>query len=183
MIWNEILCLGDSITFGARDEYKRSFPAELGQLLTKETNECYICHNCGISGETSSELLKRAWGNTKSHSNSKIMTLLIGTNDTQINTPEDIYEDNLKQIISMSKIHGMHVIVGTLPTLAFTPLYLSNTNNIEKYNKIIHNLSKSMGFNICDLSGLEKYYIDGVHFTHKGNIEIAKRFMETILNI
>ena len=40
-----------------------------------------------------------------------------------------------------------------------------------------------MGFNICDLSGLEKYYIDGVHFTHKGNIEIAKRFMETILNI
>ena len=183
MIWNEILCLGDSITFGARDEYMRSYPAELGMLLTNKTNECYVCHNCGISGETSSELLKRAWGNIKSHNNSRIMLLLIGTNDTKINTPTGVYEDNLRQIISMAKIHNMNVIVGTLPTLAFTPLYLSNTENIDKYNKSIYKLSKSIGFNVCDLSGLEKYYVDGVHFTHKGNIEIAKRFMEAILSI
>ena len=36
MIWNEILCLGDSITFGARDPYKRSYPNELGQILIAE---------------------------------------------------------------------------------------------------------------------------------------------------
>ena len=33
MIWNEILCLGDSITFGARDPYKRSYPVEGMGLL------------------------------------------------------------------------------------------------------------------------------------------------------
>ena len=32
MIWNEIVCLGDSITFGARDEYGRCYPAELGSV-------------------------------------------------------------------------------------------------------------------------------------------------------
>ena len=41
MIWNEILCLGDSITFGARDPYKRSYPNELGQMLTEKTKEFY----------------------------------------------------------------------------------------------------------------------------------------------
>ena len=36
MIWNEILCLGDSLTYGARDRYGRSYPAELGKILSKE---------------------------------------------------------------------------------------------------------------------------------------------------
>ena len=46
MIWNEILCLGDSITYGARDPYKRSYPAELGKMLTESLKEFYFCHNC-----------------------------------------------------------------------------------------------------------------------------------------
>ena len=32
MIWNEITCLGDSLTYGARDRYGRSYPAELGKM-------------------------------------------------------------------------------------------------------------------------------------------------------
>ena len=37
MIWSEIVCLGDSLTYGARDPYKRSFPAELSKMLSDET--------------------------------------------------------------------------------------------------------------------------------------------------
>ena len=182
MIWNEILCLGDSITFGARDPYKRSYPNELGQMLTEKTKEFYFCHNCSISGETSSELLRRAWGNIKSHSNANIMLLIIGTNDTQLKVPDDIYEDNLRQIISVAKIHGMHVIVGTLPELDFTPLYL-NRSYIKRYNSVIYKLSKKMNFDVCDLSGVESHYVDGVHFTHEGNVELAKRFADKILKL
>jgi len=183
MIWNEILCLGDSITYGSRDPFKRSYPAELGKILTEELKEFYFCHNCGVSGETSSDLLRRTWSNTKSHINAKIMILIIGTNDTQIGIPEDIYEDNLRQIISIAKLHGMKVIVGTLPILHFTPLYISNTNYIDRYNQVIKKLSKTLGFDICNLSGVEEHYIDGVHFTHDGNLELAKRFTNSILNI
>ena len=32
MIWNEILCIGDSLTYGARDEYGRSYPLELAKI-------------------------------------------------------------------------------------------------------------------------------------------------------
>ena len=100
MIWNQILCLGDSLTYGARDRYGRSYPAELGKVLTDKTGEFYICHNYGINGETSSDLLRRSWGIIKGNKDCKIMLLWIGTNDTKVPTPLDIYEDNLKQIIN-----------------------------------------------------------------------------------
>ena len=34
-VWNEVICLGDSITYGARDKYGRSYPVELSKLLTE----------------------------------------------------------------------------------------------------------------------------------------------------
>ena len=182
MIWNEVLCLGDSITYGARDEYGRSPTIELAKMLTEATGEHYICHNHGISGETSVDLLKRTWNACRSHKDSNIALILIGTNDTQKNIPSDIYEDNLKQIVNMCKIHGMHVIVGTLPKLGFTPLYYKNTGKIEVYNSVIHKLSVEMNFSTCDMSGVEVDYIDNVHFTNKGHKEIAKRWSHRILS-
>jgi lysophospholipase L1-like esterase len=182
MIWNQILCLGDSLTYGARDRYGRSYPAELGKVLTEKTNEFYICHNYGINGETSSDLLRRSWNIIKSNKECKIMTLLIGTNDTKTPTPIDIYEDNLRQIINSGKAHGMNVIVGTVPELGFSPFYLNNKEYTEKYTNVVLSLSKKLGFKVCDLSGLEKHLIDGVHYTHEGYNEIANRFAKVILS-
>ena len=182
MIWNEILCLGDSITYGARDEYGRSYPNELAKILTEATGEFYVCHNHGISGETSSDLLRRSWNATSSRKNAKIMLLLIGTNDTQVPIPEEIYEDNMRQIISMAKVHKMHVIVATIPALGFTPLYYKNKEYVDKYNEIIEKLSTELDYEICDMSGTESYYIDNVHYTNRGYKEIAKRWAKIILN-
>ena len=102
-------------------------------MLTDDTDEFYYCHNFGINGETSSDLQKRVWNNINSKRDAKIMLLLIGTNDTQIKNPFEIYKDNIKQIVNVARVFGMHVIVGTLPKLGFTPLYLSR-NYISKYN-------------------------------------------------
>ncbi|QDP62149.1 MAG: putative GDSL-like lipase/acylhydrolase family protein [Prokaryotic dsDNA virus sp.] len=182
MIWNEILCVGDSITYGARDEFGRSFPAELAQMLTNETGEVYFCHNHGVNGETSSDLLRRIWKACSSHKESKIMTILIGTNDTQKDIPTNIYEDNLRQIITTGKIFKKHIFLLTLPKLDFTPLYLTNSNNINEYNLIIKKLALEYNLNLINLNGVEKHYIDGVHFKNSGNIEIAKRIKTVILN-
>jgi lysophospholipase L1-like esterase len=181
MIWNEILCIGDSITYGARDEFGRTFPAELSSMLTKETGEVYYCHNHGICGETSSDLLRRVWSACKSSPDSKIMTVLIGTNDTQKNIPTEIYEDNLRQIVNVGKVHGKHVFILTLPKLHFTPLYYKNISNIDQYNSVLRKLSKEMGCELVDLAGIEDHYIDGVHFRHSGNIEIAERVKKKIV--
>ena len=38
-----------------------------------------------------------------------------------------------------------------------------------------------MGFYICDLDDLPTdYLVDGCHFSHDGNLEVAKRFKEAI---
>ena len=183
MIWNEILCLGDSITYGARDKYRRSYPAELGKLLYEQTGEFYYCHNYGVCGDTSSDLMKKAWNLSKSHKDAKIALIMIGTNDTQLAIPEHIYEDNLRQIIGTVRVHGKLPIVANLPELLFTPLYMKNKNYIQKYNKILYSLSKKMDFEICDMSNTEQYYIDNVHYTHEGYNEIASRFAKKILSL
>ena len=181
MIWNEILCLGDSITCGARDEYKRSYPLELSKILKDRTGEIYICHEHAICGQTSAELLKKTWDAAKSRKASNIALLLIGTNDSNYKIPVESYEDNIRQIIDILRIHSMHIIVGLLPKLGFTPIYYKNSNLTDDYNNVLLKLSKELNFDICNLSGVEHYYIDGVHFTNKGYVEIAKKFANTIL--
>lgn len=183
MIWNEIVCLGDSLTYGARDRYGRSYPAELGKILSEETKEFYICHNYGINGETSSDLLRRSWNILKSHAGAKICLLLIGTNDTKKPMPLNIYRDNLRQIISSIRANGKTPIVGTLPALEFSPYYMFNREYVDKYNKVIKEMSKEMNFMVCELDGLAPHLIDGVHFTHEGYKEVAKRWAKTIMSL
>ena len=108
---------------------------------------------------------------------------MIGTNDTQVPITEEVYEDNLRQIIGALKVHGMTVVLCTLPELGWTPLYLNNTEYVEKYNKIIKKFASQDGVILCDVSGCEKEYIDGVHFTHKGYKLLAKMISDSILSV
>mgnify|MGYP005816084105 CR=1 FL=1 len=184
MIWNEIVCLGDSLTYGARDRYGRSYPAELGKILSKKTGEFYICHNYGINGETSSDLLRRSWSVLKSNKNtSKICLLWIGTNDTKTPNPPHIYQDNLKQIIMSIKANGMFPIIGTLPELNFSPYYSKNRDYIDVYNEIILKISTDMDCDVCSMDTLGDHLIDGVHFTHEGYNEVANRWLKKILSL
>jgi lysophospholipase L1-like esterase len=183
MIWNEILCLGDSLTYGARDEFGRSFPVELASMLGEKTGEFYVCHNHGINGETSSDLLRRAWNILKSNRSCKIATLLIGTNDTKLPMPIEIYEDNMRQLISSIKANGMRPIIATLPPLKFSPYYAENRHFTETYSNVVRKLANEYNLLICDLGDMEDYLIDGVHFGNKGYTEIASRFCDIILNM
>lgn len=185
MIWNEILCLGDSLTYGARDCYRRSYPVELGKILYEKTGELYVCHNHGINGETSSDLLRRLWPILKSNKECKIALLLIGTNDTKQPTPLGIYEDNMRQIIMSIKANGMKIIAGTLPPLTFSPSYARNREYTEKYSELIKHMSKPSrySFDVCDLQDLGSFLLDGVHFDNRGYKEIAKRFSKIVLGM
>lgn len=185
MIWNEILCLGDSLTYGARDCYRRSYPVELGQILYEKTKEFYICHNYGVNGETSSDLLRRSWNILKSNQSCKICLLLIGTNDTKQPTPLGVYKDNMRQIIMSIKSNGMKPIVGTLPPLTFSPSYALNREYTKKYSKLIEEMAKpgQLNFRTCDLEDLGPFLLDGVHFDNSGYKKMAEKFASSILKM
>ena len=108
---------------------------------------------------------------------------MIGTNDTKKPMPLHIYKDNLRQIINSIKANGKTPIVGTLPVLKFSPYYMFNREYIEKYNKAILELSKDMGFMVCEFDGLDDHLIDGVHFTHEGYKEVARRWSKAIMSL
>ena len=76
----------------------------------------------------------------------------------------------------------MNVIVATVPELGFSPFYLNNKEYTKKYTDVVKDLSKKMNFKIVDMSDMEKHLIDGVHYTHEGNIEIANRFANVIID-
>ena len=86
-------------------------------------------------------------------------------------------------IISTLSLYGMTIIVSKLPSLGFTPLYINNTTNIQVYNNTIDELSEEMHYHICDMSGTEEFYIDGVHYTHEGYNMLANIFADEILNL
>lgn len=183
MIWNEVVCLGDSLTYGARDEYGRSYPLELAKVLTERTGEFYVCHNYGVNGETSSDLLRRSWHILSTNKSAKLALLMIGTNDTKKPIPIPIYQDNLRQLIGSIKANGQTPIVATLPALHFSPYYQKNREYVQKYSEEILTMSKSLNFATVDMSNMERFLVDGVHFTNAGNKEIASRFADKILSL
>lgn len=71
--------------------------------------------------------------------------------------------------------------MSTLPKLGMTPLYYKNSYLINSYNEIIMKLSIELKLDVCDMSGVEDYYVDGVHFTNAGHKEIANRWANKIL--
>jgi lysophospholipase L1-like esterase len=110
-----ILCVGDSLTFGARDEFHRSYPAELSRLFHEREGRFVYCVNHGISGETSSQLLRRIYANARSCPQAALALLVIGTNDTMLPQPVGIYRDNIRQIIGVLREDREWVGVGLLP--------------------------------------------------------------------
>ena len=74
-------------------------------------------------------------------------------------------------------------IVGTLPELTFSPFYARNRDWTLKYNKLIKNLSATLDFDVCSMEGMQDYLIDGVHFTHEGYNEVARRWSDKILSL
>jgi lysophospholipase L1-like esterase len=68
-----------------------------------------------------------------------------------------------------------------LPQLGFTPLYLKNKEYIDKYNVIIRELALEYKCTVYDTAGTEKYYIDGVHYSHEGYKMLAKDLSNIIL--
>ena len=181
----KILCLGDSLTNGARNEYYRDYTQELNYLIKYKNKKDNICINESVNGETSSEILKRSI-KILNNNNFDYVLLLAGTNDTKIPIPFNIYEKNILQIIDNCKWAGSKIILSTLPPIyTGLPCYSKVEGNkiIKKYNEIIIKITKKKKLRFADLRNFkEKYYSDGVHLNYKGYLEMAYKWLGALEN-
>ena len=187
-MYGYILCLGDSITNGARDEYNRAYPFELSDLMSKRFPwQAWVCINRGVNEWASADLLRNAYDLGRGYTKAFEVVICIGMNDSKpsIRTPYNIFENNLKQILMIMRVMGRHVYLCSVPDFGHFGCInydrLSVTM-VAKYNEIIKKLGKRDGVYFVDLSGFDpNCYADSVHLNNTGAKEMAGRVMDAII--
>ncbi len=177
MIYNLLLCVGDSLTYGARDQFGRNYPLELGRLMTEHTGEEWYCITEAVNGRISSEVARDAYGIIAKYPDAYGVLLLIGTNDSRRAIPPEIYAYNVRQIVRVCRVLGKKVHVLSVPTIAVERHFLwydqACLTRLEEYNQILKDMDHVRFVDIRDVIG-DAELIDGVHFTHEANVKLAE---------
>jgi lysophospholipase L1-like esterase len=181
----KIVCFGDSLTCGARDEYHRNYPMELSAIIHEETGKFACCLNYGISGQTTSQMFDRAYAVLNPHRDAKLMLFMGGTNDCKIPIPETIYRQNVEGIVMMSRELGIEPCIGFLPPIYGTglPAYSQRDGNarLNGYNAILSEIKQTWNLCSCDFrSYSEECFCDGVHMNHRGYVRMAHDWFQKI---
>ncbi len=178
MIYGTIICLGDSLTSGARDEYNHGWPYELEQLLWKKYNQIWCCINAGINKETSIDIYRRSYDIMKKYQEASELILLCGTNDTcfQTSTPPDKFIEHVKSILRYCQVWNLIPYVCTIPyPIGFGNRDIFVPGMMEEYNKLLRTLDC-----VVELSLSQDDFVDGVHLNNKGAKLVACKLLHAI---
>jgi lysophospholipase L1-like esterase len=185
MNWETILCLGDSITIGARSYL--GYPDYAADFLKQETNKNWLAVNYAVSGYTTIQLARHIVTNFDSLKELKplITTILIGTNDVKVNTSLELYKIALEQTIMHAKLLTLNknVILFKLPKFGKGVMYPYNfemNKNIDLYNIAIEEKAHDHHCRLLELPIIDEDYYDGVHLTEAGSRKVAK-FLSDII--
>jgi lysophospholipase L1-like esterase len=183
VIYNVLLCLGDSLTTGARDRYLRNYPLELAARLSARTGEEYYCITEAVNGLTSAQLARDAYKIVAAYPDARGVLLLIGTNDSRDGVPTELYRDNVTQIVRACRILGKKVFVLSVPKIDSSRNYLWYSDachqRIDEYNRVLEALPQVYFVDIRDVIG-DGELIDGVHFSHEANVRLAEALAERL---
>lgn len=184
-----ILAVGDSLTYGSRDEYRRDYPFYLSQMLSEHFGQDWVAIAEGKPGETSSELATRIYKVVRSYPECFEVVVLVGTNDAKddIAHPPAVYKENIEHILRVCRACKKKVYLCTIPDMVGfgAPDYsVRSQQRIKEYNAVLEELAQKYQnvVKLVDLRGIpEEYYADGVHFNSMGYREVARRVMRAIL--
>jgi lysophospholipase L1-like esterase len=194
-----ILVFGDSIAWGAWDK-EGGWVARLRHWLDECEPEEHIVYNCGVSGDSSSDLLDRflpeceaRLREAEEYKEKQIIIIAIGGNDASwsqskntMQIPFEKFEQNIQKLNALASKFTKKVIF-----IGLTPVDESKTNPIpwntdkyhkneytSRYNQKIKELCDKKRISFADifavLSKIDycKLLEDGVHPNSKGHQKI-----------
>jgi len=187
MIGGVFLAIGDSLTYGARDEYGLSYPEMVARMFSVD-RQMWTAVNRGVSGETSAEILRRCYTHVHEFPDAHEVFLWAGFNDakTQVKTPPNMYFDNMVSMINSIIATGRACYLLNLPAMEGfgAPDFVDN-KLIEMYNDeldILYDKYSTCRVFPVDVSAIpSKHRVDGVHLTHAGNVWVAGRVHQAIV--
>ena len=190
-----IVCIGDSITYGAGVRGKRQETWEY--FLEKMLKEEYQVLNYGISGRTLQKEGDYPYTDEKFYTISKelpadICLIMLGTNDAKpYNFDAGRYEKELDTFIC-SYDKAKQVILMTPPSVFIDPKIGKVGFDIEMANidgpiyETVKKTAERKGLKLIDLHEYtcekEDWFVDGVHPNRMGNYKIAEYIYRTLTN-
>jgi lysophospholipase L1-like esterase len=185
MNWETLLCLGDSITIGARSYL--GYPDYTADFLKHRTNKQWLAVNYAVSGYTTVQLERHIITNFSSLSELKplLTTILIGTNDVKVGTDLELYKIALNQTILLAKLLTLNknVMLFKLPLLGKGVMYPYNyamNEEISTFNIVVEELAHEHNCKLVELPIADEDYYDGVHLTEAGSKKVAAYLSDLI---
>ena len=163
-----ILAFGDSLTQGVGTSQDKSYPSVLSEILGIEVI------NKGISGETSSQGLKR-FRNVLKQTTPDLVILCHGGNDILRKLPLEKLRSNLQQMIDIAHSNGAEVMLIGVPKPAIFLSPLPLYEEVAEDNQLVTDLST-----LSELLGQPSMKSDGIHLNAKGYQALAQALAEKI---
>lgn len=185
MNYQNVLCLGDSQTFGARSY--GCYPLHLASILTERTAYEWRTINHSVNGYTARDL----WFLTNENIDGVVDTyqccLLIGTNDVGNKTPVHLFKEYYRQILRTLRIKRYKAIYcGEIPPIHADGHVFFDRPSAElrlEYNAAIRQLiEETPQARFVPMKELPRStYVDPVHFNEEGNILVAESFADIMV--
>jgi acyl-CoA thioesterase-1 len=163
-----IICFGDSLTFGTGAPQDKSYPAQLSVIIGRPVI------NAGIPGDTTTRALQRLDRDVLSQS-PRIVLITLGGNDLKNGIDRETAFQNLEKIVRAVQAEGALVVVGGIKLLFWDRGY------DEEYAKLAAKTGAILIPNILSgLMGNEKLMSDTIHPNAAGYEIMATRFHKAI---
>jgi lysophospholipase L1-like esterase len=163
-----IICFGDSLTYGTGAPREKSYPTQLSELIGLPVI------NAGIPGDTTARALQRLERDVLSHA-PRIVLITLGGNDLKNGVDKKTAFQNLNDIVRAIQNEGALVVIGGIRLLFWDRGYA------EEYEKLAEETGAILVPDILSgLMGTEKFMSDTIHPNAAGYEVMAKRFHKAI---
>ena len=188
MNWETIICLGDSITIGARSML--GYPEYCGNSLSELTNKHWHVINHATSGYKTIDLCRCVTNNFANLKSFKpdVISIMIGTNDLKTKTNYEDFRIAYEQLIIKARLilGNNEILLLKIPQLmegVMRPYKIQMNNEVGKYNEIIEEISKKEGLSLHSMESTEDDFYDGVHLNDKGSKRWGKMLADYIFQL
>ena len=168
LIGDNIICFGDSLTYGTGAPEDASYPARLAEIIGQPVI------NAGVPGNTTADALKRLEADVLTQS-PRIVLITLGGNDMKNGVDKKTAFENLLQIVEAVQARGALVVVGGVKILFWDRGYG------EEYEKLAKKTGALLIPNVLDgLVGHPDLMSDRIHPNAAGYKIMAGKFYKVI---
>jgi acyl-CoA thioesterase I len=165
---DNIICFGDSLTFGTGAVPDQSYPARLSEMIARPVI------NAGIPGDTTARALLRLERDVLSQS-PRIVLITLGGNDLKNGVDKQTAFKNLREIVEKIQARNALVVIGGLKVLFWDRGYADN------YEKLADETGAVLVPDILGgIMGHQELMSDRIHPNGAGYEIMAKKFYQAI---